>query len=217
MADIFREVEEDLRRDNLNQLWKKYGGLLVAVAVLVVVVVAAFVGWREWRAAKDVEYSARLVTAGDVADAGDLDAALQAYASLTDDADGGHELLARLRQAALAGAVGRDDEALSAYETVASSGADPVYRDLAILLAVMREMDDVDPGDLIERLAPLTGEEGAWRYSARELTALLEHRRGNTDRAIELLTALEQAPEAPPALRDRAREALAAMGAGNDG
>lgn len=217
MADIFREVEEDLRRENLNQLWKKYGGFLVAVAVLIVVVVAAFVGWREWRAAKDVEYSARLVTAGDIADAGNLEAALQAYADIADDADGGHELLARLRQAALAGAAGREDETVAAYETVADSGADAVYRDLAVLLAVMREMDDADPGDLIERLAPLTGDEGAWRYSARELTALLEHRRGDTDRAIELLAALEQTPEAPPALRDRAREALAAMGAANEG
>lgn len=217
MADIFREVEEDLRRDNLNQLWKKYGGFLVALAVLIVVAVAAFVGWREWRASRDIEYSAQLVAAGDVADAGNLEEALAAYGRLAEEAGGGHELLARLRQAALAGALGRDDEALSAYESVAGSGADAVYRELAVLLGVMREIDRGNPDDLLERLTPLIREDGAWRYSARELTALLEHRRGNAERAADLLAALEQEPEAPPALRERAREALAAMGAANEG
>ena len=216
MADIFREVDEDLRRENFNQLWKKYGAFVVAAAVALVVVTAAVVGWREWRVAENLARSERLLDAGEMVEAGNVDGAIAAYRSLAEDASGGHELLARLREAALAGQIGEEDQALAAYEAVVQSDADTAYRGLATLLGVMRDFGDADPDALIERLAPLTDEESAWRYSARELTALLEQRRGNADRSVELLTALEQAPDAPPALRNRAREALATMGAAND-
>lgn len=216
MADIFREVDEDLKRDNLNQLWKKYGGFVIGAAVAVVLVVSAVVGWREWQRAENLEQSDRLLRAGEIAEADDLASAIAAYEDIADDADGGHELLARLQEAALAAEVDDQQRVVATYDAVAGSDADPVYRDLATLLSVMHASEGGDPEALIERLAPLRAEDNPWRFSARELTAVLERRRGNVDQAVELFRGLEAAPEAPPDLRNRAREMLAAMDAADD-
>lgn len=216
MADIFREVDEDLRRDNLNQLWKKYGNFVVGAAVAVVLVVSAVVGWREWQRAENLEQSDRLLRAGEIAEADDPASAIAAYEDIAEDADGGHELLARLQAAALAAEVDDRERVAATYDAVAGSDVDPVYRDLATLLSVMHASEGGDPEALIERLGPLRAEDNPWRFSARELTAVLEHRRGNVEQAVELIRGLEAAPEAPPDLRNRAREMLAAMGAADD-
>jgi hypothetical protein len=50
MSDIFREVDEDVRRDRFEQIWKQYGSLIVAAAMIMVAAVAGsarrFRGWR---------------------------------------------------------------------------------------------------------------------------------------------------------------------------
>ncbi len=40
MADIFREIDEEVRRDRAAELWKKYGWLLTGLAVLAVAAMA---------------------------------------------------------------------------------------------------------------------------------------------------------------------------------
>ena len=43
MADIFNEVEQDLRREQMKRLWDRIGIYVIAVAVLVVAITG---GWR---------------------------------------------------------------------------------------------------------------------------------------------------------------------------
>ena len=47
MSDIFREIDEELRRDNFRKLWSRYGRYVIAAAVLVLVVAGAIVAWRD--------------------------------------------------------------------------------------------------------------------------------------------------------------------------
>jgi hypothetical protein len=43
MSDIFREVDEDVRRDKAAEFWKKYQNYIIAGAALIVLAAA---GWR---------------------------------------------------------------------------------------------------------------------------------------------------------------------------
>ncbi|MBV8934215.1 MAG: hypothetical protein JO095_00195, partial [Alphaproteobacteria bacterium] len=47
MSDIFREIDEELRRDNLLQLWSRYGRYIVVFAVLVLLAAGGVVAWRD--------------------------------------------------------------------------------------------------------------------------------------------------------------------------
>ena len=49
MADIFQEVDEDLRRDRATALWRRYGKYVVAAAVVLVLATAGWSGYRHYR------------------------------------------------------------------------------------------------------------------------------------------------------------------------
>ena len=103
--------------------------------------------------------------------------------------------------------------AVEIYDGIAGDSAtDELYRDLAVLLAVMHQLDTGEPGALTAVLEPLTADDNPWRYSALEFTGLLAERAGDRPRAREIFTRLGDDPEAPAGLRARARELLSFLG-----
>ena len=48
MSDIFREVDEDLRREQYKRLWDRFGGYVIGLAVLIVVAVGGYKAWEWW-------------------------------------------------------------------------------------------------------------------------------------------------------------------------
>ena len=68
MSDIFQEIDEELRRENLAKLWQRYGKYVFALAVVVVLATGAAVGWREYqsrqRQAEGARYTLALMAAG---------------------------------------------------------------------------------------------------------------------------------------------------------
>src|SRR6266705_2429402 len=156
VSDIFREIDEELRRDNLLKLWSRYGRYVIAVAVLVLVFAGGIVAWREHQAserrAQGQRYSNALAL---VRDGKEGDAA-KVFALLAREG-GGYSLLAAFEEAELLAKSGDRKAAIAAYDRLAgSSGIDPEFRDLAVLLSVMQALPDIDAKAAIERLQPLT-------------------------------------------------------------
>jgi hypothetical protein len=80
-------------------------------------------------------------------------------------------------------------------------------------MAEMRmAVTSADAARLAEQLSPLTAPDRPWQYSARELSALLALRSGETERARELLTGLSVDVQAPEGIRTRAEEMLSEIG-----
>ncbi|WP_114391709.1 tetratricopeptide repeat protein [Oleisolibacter albus] len=216
MSDIFREVDEDLRRDQLTQIWKRYGSLIVAGAVLLVVGVAGYVVWERWHKARMEERTSALVQAMQPlrpaeGKAPDAAAAIANLDAATKQLTGSHATLAQLQQAALLVRDGKIEAAVSVYDRIAADAtADRQFRDLAALLSVTHRLDSADPGQLQAQLLPLTAPDNAWRWSARELSGLVAARQGDTARAHDLFRQLADDPETPPGTRSRASE-LAAL------
>ena len=92
-----------------------------------------------------------------------------------------------------------------------SSGVDPAFRDLAILLSVMQGMPEADPKAAIARLAPLTAPGNPWRPTAVELTAAARLKLGDKKGALALYKSLADDLAAPRSLRARAAEMAAAL------
>lgn len=215
MADIFKEVDEDVRKERYLKLWRSYGRHGIALAIAIVLAVAGVSAWREYqRVSLESEGEAFAIAEATAAAGRHADAAL-AFAEVAVDADGGYRALARLRQGAELVAAGEVESAIAVYDLVAAdTSVAPSLRDLASLLAVMHLMntDASDPADMATRLEPLTADNGAWRYSARELEAVLKLKANDLTAALAVFAALKDDVEAPAALRGRAAELFAALG-----
>ena len=210
MSDIIREVDEELRRENFEKLWRKYGGYALALAALIVLGVAGYFEWQHYSTGKREERARQYEAALQQAGTTNADAlqALQALAT----GDDGYAALARLDEAGLKAKAGDVAGAASLYEKiVADSAVDKSLRDLALLLLALHTADSAPPDQLTQRLQPLTAATNPWRYSALELTAILAHRAGDNAKAQQILAGLADDLDAPQALRQRATEMLHAL------
>lgn len=214
MADIFREVDEEIRKDRAELLWKKYGKYVIALCVLLVLGSAGRVAWREYALNQRLEDSSRFSSAVQLSNAGDLDAAIASFESLGNEAGGGYSVIARLREGAARAANDDIDGALGVYNALAAdSGVDDLFRQLADIQAVILTLDTAEPGALTARLTPLAQDGRPWRYSARELLALVKYRSGDLDGAKADLQALVDDAGTPGSMKIRVRETLAAISA----
>ena len=198
MADIFDEIDEELKRDRTQELWTKYGKYVMAAAAAVVLGVGASQGFGAWQRSQ-AEASANLYHQALAAD----DARVQLQ-NTVDGLTDGYALLARFSIAAAFAEEGDMLAAEQAYDALASDGSiPPLYQQAAQLMAVMNAPDDSDTDALQERLAPLV-DAGPWQPLALELSAALHLKAGDRATAIATLETLIDLAETPNELRQRA-------------
>lgn len=210
---LIKEVDEDLRQDQVHRLWKTYGNAIVGAAVALVLSVAAWQGWTAWQAKQSLAASERYTAALALAAEGKTEEASQMLAKVASEGTAGYRPLARLQQADLALAGGDAQRAVALYDTVAADGGvDAVYRDLARLKAAYLKLDLGEVAEVESGVQALASEASPWRHSAREILALAAFKRGDTAKAVELFGKLADDAVAPQGVRARAAEMLAAVG-----
>lgn len=184
LSDIFREIEEELRRESLQQLWKRYGNFIIALAVIIVIATAGVMGWRAYRErvreAEGVQFAAAL----DLSHQGKNAEAAAAFAELARNASGGRATLASLEEAASKVKAGDKKGAIAIYNRLAADDSvDSVFRNVAVLLSARYQLDAGDPRAVIAQLQPLASGSGPWRGLAAQLTALAELKAGDRAKA----------------------------------
>ncbi|MEE8623014.1 MAG: tetratricopeptide repeat protein [Alphaproteobacteria bacterium] len=213
MDEFIREVREDVRRDRALELWRKYGKYAIGLVLAAIIAAAAVVGWRDYQQAQRAKHGMIYAEALDLVREGQTGAAIAAFNNLAVDAGRGYAELARLQQAALLARDGNGAGAAAIYEQLASdTGADRMFRDLALILLALNTADTADPAELSRRLEPLTAKDNPWRFSALEVTALLAQNSGDKARAEEIFKSLADDVTAPRQVRARASAMLASLG-----
>jgi len=211
VSDIFREIDEELRRDNLLKLWSRYGRYIIAIAVFALVVAGGFVAWRDHQLSERRAQSTRYAGALTLAREGKEADAVKVFAAIAHEG-GGYAILAAFEEAALLAKSGDREAAAAAYDRVAAACEfDPDLRGLAVLLSVMQRMPEADAQTTIDRLAPLTASGNPWRPSAIELTALARLKLQDKSGALALFKSLADDPATPQSLRARAAEMATAL------
>lgn len=210
---LFREVDEDLREEQMKRLWAQYGGYLIAAAVLVVVVVAGYQGWTAWQSSRQTTEAQTYEQAVQTLAAGNVEQGTARLAELAASGSTGHANLARLRRAGALLEQGQTDQALEAYRALAEDkDADAVMRDVGRVLFALHGLDHAEPGVVQAMLAPLTAPGNAFRFSAHEIQALLALRQDDADRARTLFADLASDAQAPRGVRQRAQDMLDSLG-----
>lgn len=215
---LLREIDEDLRRDRMLRLWRRYRVALIGVLALIVAGVAAFQVWKHFQEQRRTTAATAFVEAQAQA-AGDPALAAAGFAKLAESGADGYALMARFEEAALLARQGNRAAAIAAYEQAARQTDAAIYRDLAALLSVMVAMQapttaEMDMADVQAKLASLAADGAPWRYSARELQALLALKAGQQGEAERLLKQLRDDAAAPSGIRERAEMLLSQAGRG---
>jgi hypothetical protein len=204
MTDIFDEVQEDIRREQLKKLWQRWGTYIVVAAVVVVLAVA---GWRGW-----MWYSQRqAVAAGTSFEAalalarGDKDAEAQsAFDKLAANAPAGYRLLARFR-AATATATKDPKAAVAAIDAIDADGSVPgQLRDFGKLRAAFILLGLKDRAGVESRVQALAATGNPWRDSARETLALAAWQAGDLAGTEKIAQEMVADAQTPQGMRQRA-------------
>jgi hypothetical protein len=210
---LIREVDEELRHEQLQALWKKHGNLAVGAALVLVLGVAGWQGWSTWQARERAQSGAGFSAAMQMLKAGKTDEAVAQLGKVTAEGTAGYQVLADLKLADLKLAAGDRDAAIALFERVANRAGDDIYRDLARLKAAYLQLDAGDPATVSASVDKLAAESSPWRHSAREIQALAAAKRGDDAKAAELFRKIADDPAAPQGVRARAAEMLEAVGA----
>jgi hypothetical protein len=210
VSEIFDEVNEDVRREQLKKLWDKYSIYIIALAILIIAGVGGWRGYEYLEAKKAAEAGALFDKAAELSEANKHAEAEAAFADLAAKAPRGYRILARLRTAA---EIAHRDKPAAAkmFDDIAADGSvGAPERDLARIRAAQLLLETTTYPNILQRLEPATAKDATFRHTARELLALSAWRANDATATRRWLDAIANDGDTPPGLRSRA-EALQAL------
>ncbi|MEX0853481.1 MAG: tetratricopeptide repeat protein [Bauldia sp.] len=214
MSDVFREVDEDIRREQLRKLWRRFAPFVIAAAILIVAGTAGYRGWEYWQKSRAEANGDRFIAALELAIADKHDESIAALESIATDGSGGYPVLAGFRIAAEKAAAGDNAGAVAAFDAIAARGDTPAeIKNLARLRAALLIVDRADFADLKNRIGDLATVGNPWRHTARELLGLGAWRSGDYAAAKSYFEEINADQETPAALRQRSQLMLALIAA----
>jgi hypothetical protein len=210
VSEIFDEVDEDVRRDQLKKLWDQYSIYIVAGALLIIAAVGGWRGYQYLEAKKAAEAGAAFDKAVELSEANKHAEAEAAFTELAVKAPSGYRMLARLRAASELAT--RDPQAAAKqYDDISADRSVGVSeRDLARIRAAELLLETSSYPNMLQRLETATAPEATFRHTARELLALSAWRANDTVAARRWLDLIANDGETPSSLRSRA-DALQAL------
>jgi hypothetical protein len=202
---FFREVNEELRKDQAKAVWDRYGPAAIALALLVIIATAGWVGYDYWTTAKANNSGDAFSQALRLANEGRSDEALGALQALETEGYGSYPTLARMRAATVLADRGDQTGAVAGFDAVAADGSVPqIIRDMAKLRAGLILVDTGSYADVAQRVEALTGDTNALRHTAREALGLSAWKEGRAADALKLFEQISSDQAAPRNARERA-------------
>lgn len=210
---FMREVDEEVRRDQASEFWKRWGAWL---AGLIIVGLAGFGGWLWYSHSQNQaagEEAAALSSAIERYEDGSTDGLDEDLAALSESPRAAIRASALLQRANLALRGGNEDAAAQYFaQMVADEGLPQPYRDLALIRQTSVQFEEMEPQAVIDRLAALAVPESPWFGSAGELTALAMMEKGDDEAAGRLWAALAENEDVPGSIRARAVQLASTLG-----
>jgi hypothetical protein len=208
-----REVDENLRRDQTEQFFKKNAPLIVGAMLLFLAAIAGILYWKNQQAKQAENDVEQLSGVMDDIGAGRLGTVPQRLEAIEKDGADGPATQAALTRAVVLLQQGKTTDAIAIYKTIAEdSGAAQPYRDLATIRQTTLEFDRLKPEEVIARLEPLAKTGNPWFGSAGELTALALLKQNKKAEAGRLFAAMAADKQVPDSIRDRSVQIAGSLG-----
>ncbi len=210
---FMREVDDEVRRDDLTRFWKRWG---LWVAVAIVAGLAAFAGYLflQHRGQENAGVQGeQLQAAYDALASGQMDKATPILAELAKSDRGGYRALAEYSQADIL--LSRNDlkgAAAKFAEVASDTGLAQPFRDLALVRQTAAEYDTLKPQVVVDRMRPLAVPGNPWLGSAGEMMAIAQLRLGQRGPAGQLFRRIAEDKGVPESIRQRAVQMASLLG-----
>lgn len=210
---FYREVDEELRRDQLKTYWERFGKLVIAGIVLVLAAIGGFIWWQDQKVVKAGEQGEQLIAAFDDIAARRKAAAVGKLDALAKSGSEGHRAAALLTKADLAIEGGDLKGAAATFKQVADDkGLAQPYRDAALVRMTAIELDTLPPQAVVDRLKGLAVAGNPWFGSAGEMVAISYLKMNKPQQAGALFAAIAKDKQLPDTLRSRATQMAGSLG-----
>lgn len=210
---FLREVDDELRRDQLMTFWERYGRLTIVAVVVALAAFAGFLFWQHRQTEAAGVQGEQLQAAYDTLGNSQPDQAAKALAPIATSGRDGYKALAAMTQADILLGKKQDKAAAATFASVAMDGsiAQP-FRDLALIRQTVAEYDTLKPQVVIERLRPLAVAGNPYFGSAGELVAIAYLNSGRKDLAGQMFSQMAKDDTVPESIRQRSVQMASAMG-----
>ena len=214
ISDTFvREVDENLRRDQLRDFFKAYGGWLTAAAVLLLAASGGFIWWKQHQVQVHEQQVEKLAQIYKDAGTGNVSQVPQQLDELSKSGSKGVRAEAQFVRAALALQQSDPKTATAIYKAIANDNGLPnPYRNAALIRQTALEFDQLQPQQIIARLQPLAKPGEPWFGTAGEMTAIAMIKQGRRQEAGQLFAAMAKDHGVPETIRTRAVELAGSLG-----
>ncbi len=214
MADdrdsLLREVDEELRRDQMNKIWERYSGLIFGVAAMIVAGVGGYKFLESRRISAAETAGAEFTAAAQLSADAKNDDAQKAFEKIATSGPSGYASLAKLQVAGAQAKAGKTAEALATFEALAKEpGADDLLKSFAQVQAASLRLGEADYAEMQNRLGVLAGEGSPFKTTARELLGFAAFKSGKFDDARKQLEPLLIDPAASRAIQERIKIVMA--------
>lgn len=208
-----REVDENLRRDQLRDFFKAYGNWLVVGLILFLAASGGFIWWRQHQVQQHGAQVERLAQIYKDIGSGNLAQSPQQLDQLSKSGSKAVRASALFARAALALQQNETKLATATYKSIADdSGYPEPYRHAALIRQTALEFDGLKPEEVIARLEPLAKRGEPWFGTAGEMTALAMVKQGKRQEAGELYATIARDPGVPETIRARAVQVAGSLG-----
>jgi hypothetical protein len=210
---FLREVDENLRRDQLRDFFKAYGNWLIAAVILFLAASGGFIWWKQHQVQRSAAQVERLAQVYKDVGTGNMATAPQQLDELSKSGSKAVRASALFARAALALQQNDVKAAAGTYKSIANdSGLPKPYRDAALIRQTALEFDQLQPQEVIGRLEPLAKPGEPWFGTAGEMTALAMIKQGKKQEAGQLFAAIAKDPGVPQTIRARAVQVAGSLG-----
>ena len=209
MADLFQEIDDELRQDKASRLWRVYGKYVVAAAIVVIISVGGYKFWQQKQLddgeKASIAYEAALARSA----SGDHKGAIDQLNEEEIGTVAGYAALSQMQKANLAMKINDFEAALITFKDIAENDNYPksINEWASFRYATVRVEKQIDPNALAD-LDSLIATDSPWRFLAKEIKAIKEIETGNKSGAKAIFSELADDENAPERLRLRAAEFL---------
>jgi hypothetical protein len=210
---FLREVDQELRRDQMRGLFQRYGKLIIAAVVLFLAGVAAYLLWENHSRNVSEKQAETLTAVLTDVDSGKVRGGDPRIDKMIKEGSEGYQTQALLLKAGLAAQAGKPGEAIGLYRRiVADEGLPQAYRDAALVRQTALEYDKLQPAVVITRLKGLAVPGNPWFGSAGEMVGLAYIKQGKPQLAAPLFVGMAKDKNVPAGIRQRANEVALSLG-----
>ncbi|MFN3717310.1 MAG: tetratricopeptide repeat protein [Rhizobium rhizophilum] len=206
---FIREVNEELRSDQVRNAWKRYSRIIIGAAVVIVLGTAGHRLWTHWDSTQASDAGDKFLAALTLADQGKRDEAEAALQALEQDGYGAYGILARFRVASVLAEKGEPAGAIASFKSIGEDSSIPeAVRNTAKVRAAWLLVDTGTYEDVSAMVEAMATPNNAMRHAAREALGLAAYKAGDMTRAREWFEQIIEDAEAPRNVANRAQMML---------